>query len=339
MYADFYGLSKKPFQLTPDPEFFFNSTVHKRGLAYLHYGLEQGEGFIVVTGSPGTGKTMLVKELLETILYEAIIPGLMVTSQVGAEDTLRMVAGAFGLAYDTNTKAMLLKSIEYFFKLKAKEGKRLLLVVDEAQNLPRQSLEELRMLLNFEFGGKPIMQIFMLGQEELRAHLQADHMEQIRQRITATYHLRPLEKEETCEYIVHRLLKAGWKSDPVLTDDTFDQIYRFSGGTPRLINSLCDRLLLYGFLEELHVLDGDACKTVIDEIEQDSNYLKPESPLSPAAPHLRDELDLPPDSFEGRLAQLENSVTELRRDLQKERALLRKAILIQLDLNDAYDMS
>jgi general secretion pathway protein A len=343
MYATFYGLNKKPFQLNPDPAFFFNSAVHKRGLAYLRYGLEQGEGFIVVTGAPGTGKTMLVKELFATIRNENVVPGLMVTSQVGAEDALRMVAGAFGLSYDTFAKAILLKNLESFFKLKAKEGKRALLVVDEAQNLPYQSLEELRMLLNLEQDGRPILQIFMLGQEDIHSLMQSGKMEQVRQRIAATYHLRPLEKEETREYVIHRLVTAGWVNDPVFTSDTFEEIYRFTNGTPRIINTLCDRLLLYGFLEELHILDGEAVRVVIKEIEQDANHPKPDMAMTRTVEELSqptsyDSLPSPKGSIEERLAQLETQLGELRRDMQKERVLLRKAILIQLDMDQAYDV-
>jgi general secretion pathway protein A len=341
MYTSFYGLSKKPFQLNPDPAFFFNSAVHKRGLAYLRYGLEQGEGFIVVTGSPGTGKTMLVKELFETIRQDQVIPGLMVTSQVGAEDALRMVAASFGLPFEGLAKAVLLKNLEAYFKQKAKEGKRVLLVVDEAQNLPYQSLEELRMLLNLELEGKPIIQIFMLGQDELRNLLQAENMEQVRQRITATYHLRPLQEEETREYIVHRLVTAGWDLDPGFTAETFQEIHRFSGGTPRIINSLCDRLLLYGFLEELHAFDVQACRIVIKEIEQDTHYPKSDlinknKDFTPLNDQLLEE-SVKPDGMLERLSFLEKQLAELRQEVHKERVLLRKAILIQLDLEQVYD--
>ena len=345
MYSSFYNLSKKPFQLNPDPAFFYNSVVHKRGLAYLRYGLEQGEGFIVVTGAPGTGKTMLVKELFETIHGDEVVPGLIVTSQIGAEDALRMVAGAFGLPYDSLAKAVLLKNLESFFKLKAKEGKRVLLVVDEAQNLPYQSLEELRMLLNMELDGKPILQIFMLGQEEMRNLLQSDKMEQVRQRITATYHLRPLEQEETREYIIHRLATAGWSNDPVISEETFQAIYQFTGGTPRIINSLCDRLLLYGFLEELHILDGNAAKTVINEIQQDaqSSKAKRDSSRPISVPdtfsNTFEPLQVNHSGIEERLVHLETEVGIIKQDMQKERILLRKAILLQLDMNQLYHES
>ncbi len=342
MYDAFYNLKKKPFQLNPDPEFFFNSAVHRRALAYLRYGLAQGEGFVVVTGVPGTGKTMLVKELFETLRNESIVAGLMVTSQVGAEDTLRIVAATFGLSYDGDAKAILLKNLENFFKLKAREGKRVLLVVDEAQNLPLQSLEELRMLLNFELEGRPIFQVFMLGQEELRSTLQGGKMEQVRQRITATYHLRPLEKEEAKEYILHRLVTAGWDQDPRFSEEAFDEIHRYTGGIPRVINTLCDRLLLYGYLEELHEMEIDSVRVVVNEIEQDAIRIRSggrsETSGSSSMEHPIETSGSAPSSgnIDDRLAQLERMVWSLRNTVTKERALLRKAILLQLDMDDAY---
>ena len=342
MYEAFYGLTKKPFQLSPDPEFFYNSAVHKRALAYLRYGLAQGEGFIVVTGAPGTGKTILAKELFENIRNENVVAGMMVSSQVGAEDTLRIIAAAFGLSYDAYAKAILLKNLENFFKAKAMEGKRVLLVVDEAQNLPQQSLEELRMLLNFESGGRPAFQIFMLGQDELRSILQADDMEQVRQRITATYHLRPLDREETKEYVVHRLTTAGWSNDPGFSQEAFDEIYRFAGGTPRIINSLCDRLMLYGFLEELHYFDANATKVVINEIEQDTSCIRREKKeevdmIKEEIPAYKNPSPGLQGDIEERLIVIETQIKHIQQDLRKERALLRKAILINLDMSDVYN--
>ncbi|WP_434112370.1 XrtA/PEP-CTERM system-associated ATPase [Methylocaldum sp. GT1TLB] len=342
MYDAFYNLKKKPFQLNPDPEFFYNSAVHKRALAYLRYGLAQGEGFVVVTGEPGTGKTMLVKELFGALRNENIVAGLMVTSQVGAEDTLRIIAATFGLSYDGDAKAVLLKNLEEFFKLKSREGKRVLLVVDEAQNLPTQSLEELRMLLNFESEGRSIFQVFLLGQDELRATLQGGKMEQVRQRITAMYHLRPLELEETKEYILHRLTTADWAHDPEFTKEAFEEIYRHTQGVPRIINTLCDRLLLYGYLEELHMLDLDAVRLVINEMEQDA--VRVQRPSCQGTTNIEASL-YPIDSgyvpaatgsLEERVVQLEHLVLSLRKTVQKERALLRKAILLHLDLDEVY---
>lgn len=338
MYTQFYRLSKKPFQLTPDPEFFFNSQVHKRALAYLRYGLTQGEGFIVVTGAPGTGKTTLVKALFQS-LQQNVIAGLMVTSQVGAEDTLRIIAATFGLSYDGDDKATLLRNLERFFKDKAREGKRVLLVVDEAQNLPLQSLEEIRMLSNFELGGRPVFQAFLLGQDEFRKALQSELLFQVRQRVIATYHLRPLTQEETKAYILYRLKQAGWQSDPRFSEEAFAPIHQASLGIPRLINTLCDRLLLFAYLEELHEIDARAVKTVIDEIQQESTVPQ-ELPsvgageaISPVVGQSLSPQALP---YLERIEKLERQVAELQRIVQREQSLLRKAILLHLDLETAY---
>lgn len=339
MYESFYKLQKKPFQLNPDPEFFYDSPVHKRALAYLRYGLAQGEGFIVVTGRPGTGKTMLVKALFQEIRNENVVAGLMVTTHVGADDTLRIIAATFGLSHD-GSKATLLQGLENFFRSKAREGKRILLVVDEAQNLPRESLEELRMLSNFEMNGRSLFQSFLLGQEEFRDLLQLDSMDQVRQRVTATYHLRPLDKKETKGYILHRLATAGWKDDPKLNEDIFGAIYAYTDGVARKINSLCDRLMLYGFLEEMHAIDIKAVKAVIAELEEDSpNTMKSSKSGMTALMSSTTSLSLANGSgnIGDRVRQLERTVDSLRQVIQKERTLLRKAILIQLDMDDVYD--
>ncbi len=340
MYTKFYRLSKKPFQLTPDPEFFFNSPVHKRALAYLRYGLTQGEGFIVVTGSPGTGKTTLVKALFQSLQQQNIIAGLMVTSQVGAEDTLRIISATFGLSYDGDDKASLLRNLERFFNDKAREGKRVLLVVDEAQNLPLQSLEELRMLSNFEQGGRSLFQAFLLGQDEFRLALQSDRMAQVRQRVIATYHLRPLTLEETQAYILHRLKQAGWQADPSFLDETFALIHQATLGIPRVINILCDRLLLFAYLEELHEIDARVVNTVIDEINEEASVPeelqagRPQEAISPALSQSIQAASQLPD-WE-RIERLERQVAELQRIVQREQSLLRKAILLHLDMEAAY---
>nr|BAL54415.1 ATPase [uncultured Gammaproteobacteria bacterium] len=336
MYTKFYRLSKKPFQLTPDPEFFFNSPVHKRALAYLRYGLTQGEGFIVVTGAPGTGKTTLVKTLFQSLPQQNLVAGLMVTSQVGAEDTLRIVSATFGLSYNGDDKATLLRNLERFFKDRAREGKRALLVVDEAQNLPLQSLEELRMLSNFELGGRPLFQAFLLGQDEFRRSLQSDLLLQVRQRVIATYHLRPLTAEETRDYILHRLRQAGWQEDPKFQDEVFGRIHEATSGVPRVINTLCDRLLLFAYLEELHEIDRRVVQVVIDEVKQEAALpADPVAAQEAISPVLSQALPLPLP-LQDRIEKLERQVAELQRIVQREQELLRKAILLHLDMDAAY---
>lgn len=350
MYKEYYNLTENPFQLTANPDFFFDSVGHKRAKAYLRYGLKQGEGFVVVIGATGTGKTMLVKELFQTLEHdeESIVIGLMVTSQLDAEDTLRMLATTFKINYkDDDNKAILLSRLEDFFIESAREGKRVLLVVDEAQNLPLQSIEELRMLSNYELEGKVIFQTFLLGQEELGHLLSSSQMDQVKQRIVATYYLKAIAEDEIKNYIQFRLAKAGWDNNPEFTEDSFEEIYSYTKGIPRRINTLCDRLLLYGYLEELSIVDLECVKYVIKEIEEDFKSLKfdkdfdgdPGNTLAVKSPQV--SIDSKPKDYSDlthiqRIAVLEEKVAELNNIINKERSLLRKAILIQLDMDDIY---
>lgn len=338
MYKNFYNFEKSPFQLNADPSFFFDSSGHKRAKAYLRYGLAQGEGFVVVTGVPGTGKTMLVKELCQYLEKNSdVVIGSLVTSNVGADDTLRLLVATFGINYDLNdTKATLLNRLEFFLREKAKQNKRVLLIVDEAQNLPKQSIEELRMLSNFEVGGSSVFQTFLIGQEELGQRIFSADMEQVRQRIVATYHLKAMDLCETKEYIFFRLKKAGWVGNPVFKEDVFDVIFNFTQGIPRRINTACDRLLLYGYLEELNTIDSAAVNQVVEEISVDENSIS--QFISQDAGSVGSEYKLLADGdIEHRLAVLEKNVNELSVRLKKEQILLRKAILIQLDMNEVYD--
>ncbi|MDO9190267.1 MAG: XrtA-associated ATPase, partial [Sulfurimicrobium sp.] len=247
MYEQFYGLKAKPFQLKPDPNFFFGSKGHKRAMAYLEYGLSQGEGFIVITGEVGAGKTTLVRNLFRNLESEKIIAAQIVNTHLDSDDTLRMVASAFGLPYEDATKASLLTRLEQFLRACDRQGKRALLVVDEAQNLSPRTVEELRMLSNFQTDDKSLLQTFLLGQPEFRRTLLSDDMQQLRQRVIATYHLGPMDATETRSYIEHRLHTVGWHGDPSVSDEAFSAIYDYSGGIPRKINTLCDRLFLMGY--------------------------------------------------------------------------------------------
>jgi len=197
MYTSFYKLTGKPFQLSPDPRFFYGSSAHRRAMSYLRYGLSQAEGFIVITGGIGTGKTTLVRNLFEELDRDEVMAAQLVTTQLDADDMLQLVVAAFGLEHEKLSKAVLIKRLEDFLAGASRDGKRVLLVVDEAQNLPAQSLEELRMLSNFQVSDKPLLQSFLLGQEEFRSTLQAPGLEQLRQRIIASCHLAPLEERET----------------------------------------------------------------------------------------------------------------------------------------------
>jgi putative secretion ATPase (PEP-CTERM system associated) len=266
MYTDFYKLNGRPFQLSPDPRFFFGSRGHKKAMAYLTYGLTEREGFIVITGEVGAGKTTLVGHLLSRIDRTKIVHGHVVTTQLEADDALRMVASAFGIAYRDVDKASLLRAIESFLVDARHLGKHVLLVVDEVQNMPTSALEELRMLSNFQLDGKPLFQCFLLGQPQFRRIIASEDMEQMRQRVIASCHLGPLDDDEVREYVEHRLALTGWHGDPLFTDDSFKVISMHTGGMPRRINNLCARILLYGSLEELHRIDGDVVEQVAREL-------------------------------------------------------------------------
>jgi len=277
MYEAFYGLSSKPFQLNPDPHFYFGSKQHRRAKAYLEYGVHRNEGFIVITGEIGAGKTMVLRSLIDSLNGSNVITGHLVTTQLGAEDTLRMVGAAFGFRVKDVPKSELLITLEAFLISQTSKGKRCLLIVDEAQNLTPRAVEELRMLSNFQFGNQALLQSFLVGQPEFREILQRPEMEQFRQRVSATCHIGPLDADETRAYIEHRLKCAGSTGKPSFEPGVFAEIHRASGGIPRRINAVCDRLLLAGFLgDHTHLTVADVAE-VVQEFQQESG-----TPVRPA---------------------------------------------------------
>jgi general secretion pathway protein A len=270
MYDDHYGLSGRPFQLTPDPRFWFDTATHRKAMAYLGYGLSQGEGFIVITGDIGTGKTTLVGHLMETIDRERLHVIKIVSTQIEADDLLRLVAGGLDVETGGLSKAQLLTAIERGLHAMARAGRRTLLIVDEAQALPVASLEELRMLSNFQASGHALLQIFLLGQPEFRERLHgSDRLEQLRQRVIAMHHLDPMGPEEVEPYMVHRLNVVGWQGNPYFTPDAYRAMYEGSDGVPRRLNQLAGRVMLFGSVEQLDTVDGDAVEAVIADIAGD----------------------------------------------------------------------
>ncbi|WP_448212524.1 XrtA/PEP-CTERM system-associated ATPase [Colwellia sp. MEBiC06753] len=266
MYESYYGFTERPFQLSPDPRFFFATKHHQRALSYLQYGLDQKEGFIVITGPIGTGKTTIARNMLNSISDADIVAAQLVTTKLNPEELLELVLAEFKIPYQGNSKAEMLKAIESFLVSLHEQGKRALLLVDEAQNLPSETVEELRMLSNFQLDNKPLIQSFLLGQEELKGIIQAPNMEQFRQRIIASAHLQPLSVEEVKNYINHRIAQAGYDKEPLFSEKAFELIHEKTLGVPRKINIFVDRILLFGFLEELESIDIDAINTVAEEM-------------------------------------------------------------------------
>ncbi|MGH7046128.1 MAG: XrtA/PEP-CTERM system-associated ATPase [Stellaceae bacterium] len=318
MYAEFYGLASRPFQLTPDARFFFESTVHRQAMAYLIYGLHHAEGFIIVTGEVGAGKTILVDNLLSTISEDGFVTAKIVTSQLGGDDLLHLVAAGFGLAREGVAKGPLLQRISEFVLAQHRSGKRVLLIVDEAQNLSFEALEELRMLSNIVVDKTMALQSFLLGQPQFRAILGSPGLEQLRQRVTAAYHLGPLSEAETRSYIEHRLRRAEWKDDPHFAEASFPLIHRHTEGVPRRINTLCSRLLLYGFLEQLHTFSAEAVEKVANDLREEMSVV-----TDPAAVDTRNHGAVAPSEI---VRGLTERVALLERNVCKHDRLLRRAI-------------
>jgi general secretion pathway protein A len=320
MYAEFYGLAARPFQLTPDARFFFESAVHRQAMAYLVYGLHHAEGFIVITGEVGAGKTILVDNLLATIDASGFVTGKILTSQLGGADLLYLVAAGFGIAEAGMTKGALLQRINDFVVTQYRDGKRALLIVDEAQNLSFEALEELRMLSNIVVDRTMALQSFLLGQPQFRTALGSPQLEQLRQRITAAYHLGPLSEADTRAYIEHRLRRADWKGDPCFTDASFSLVYRHTEGVPRRINALCSRLLLYGFLEQLHTLSENAVEKVADDLREELAVVavRPAAALDGGGEVLGE--------IDGRLRALEDKVDKQAGLMRSELEIFRRAL-------------
>ncbi|WP_232491989.1 XrtA/PEP-CTERM system-associated ATPase [Novosphingobium kaempferiae] len=285
MFDDFYGLDARPFQLTPDPAFYFESSTHRKALSYLGYGLAQGEGFVVITGEVGAGKSTLVAYLMATIDPARMTAANVVTSALDGEEIVHVVAQSFGLPVQGHDKASALGTLEAFFHEEARAGRRCLLIVDEAQNLSVSALEELRMLSNFQLGSHPLLQTLLLGQPEFRETLlQSNQLEQLRQRVIATHHLGPMHVREVQAYVEHRLGCVGWKGNPGFDAEVFPAIHEATGGIPRRINQIVNRLLLLGAVDRREHLDLAMLTQVLDEMNDDGALAVVTPVEEPAAP-------------------------------------------------------
>ncbi len=265
MHSDYYGLRENAFQMTPDARLFFASSVHRRALAHLAYGIAQHEGFIVVTGEVGAGKTTLIERLCGDLDPAGFVVARISTTLVSGDDILRMVADAFSAPADGN-KASVLRGITTALR---GTRRRHLLIVDEAQGLPLDAIEELRMLSNVTQPGQPPLQTLLMGQPQLRRLLASEELAQLRQRVLASFHLGSLTREETHGYVLHRLGAVGWIGRPHWDPAALDAVHRHAGGIPRRINRLCARVMLAGALEGLERFDAPLVEATAMELEED----------------------------------------------------------------------
>lgn len=338
MYTERYGLSGQPFQLTPDARFWFDSRTHRKAMAYLGYGLAQGEGFITVTGEIGAGKSTLVGHLLANIDRERLNAISLVSTQVEGDDMLRLVAQGLGLDTGAVEKARLLDAVEQQLESDLGAGRRTLLIVDEAQNLPVSALEELRMLSNFQVGGRALLQTVLLGQPEFRDKLAGPGLEQLRQRVIATHHLEAMGADEVESYIRHRLTRVDWQGNPDFDAAAFEAIHRHSGGIPRRVNQLAHRLLLNAAVEGAGTITGEAVHAVAADMGADAATpaRAPEERVLPlrsarAAPVAANEPAPQPVRDPG----LDQRIADLEAQVIEQEAMLRRALTMLVDWVEA----
>lgn len=265
MYCKFYGLEEKPFNVTSDPTFFFLSKRHKEAFSHLVYGVNERKGILVITGEVGTGKTTLCRALLNSLNKETKTA--FILNPIFSDlQLLRAVVEDFGLEPKGTTRLALIRELNKFLLEAATSEGNALLIIDEAQNLKPNQLEQIRLLSNLETEKEKLLQIILVGQPELILKLQLPNLRQLKQRIMVRYHILPLEKTEVREYIEHRLNIAGSDGRIKFSEEAMEAIYNFSGGTPRLINSLCDRLLLAGFVIEKMDMTKELVKKCVEEL-------------------------------------------------------------------------
>ena len=265
MYCQFYGLKERPFNVTSDPAFFFSSRKHQEALSHLLYGITQRKGIIVITGEIGTGKTTLCRFFLER-LGNNVKTAFILNPYLSEIQLLQAIMKDFGICVKDKTRLSFTWEFNKFLLNQAEAGNNVILIIDESQNLRPRQLEQVRLLSNLETEKEKLMQIVLVGQPELNRKLDLYELRQLQQRIMVRYHITPLDKDEIQDYIKHRLSIAGSANRINFTDEALNMITEFSCGIPRLINILCDRALLAGFVKETNIIDGDILKRCSEEL-------------------------------------------------------------------------
>lgn len=274
MYEQYYGFTDKPFNMTPDSKFFYASAKHEEALNCLLLAISERNGFVVITGEIGSGKTTVCRALMNRLDQSTKI-ALVLNTHLGKKELLTTILEDLSIEYRSNSKTHIMSALNRYLLEQAEKDVNVVLVIDEAQNLTPSVLEEIRMLSNLETEREKLVQIILLGQPELRKKLMLPKLEQFRQRVVFYYHLDPLTHDETKSYIIHRLKKAGNENADIFAEDAIEEIYRFSKGVPRLINLACHSALITGLVKETRHITKDISREAIGELLQNTQYSIP----------------------------------------------------------------
>lgn len=325
MYENYFNLTIDPFRLSPDYRFCFEHPQYSKAKSYLAYGYERAEGFVMVTGPPGTGKTTLIADFLGHLEKNKVLTANIMTTQLGADDFLRMVGYAFGVPAQRKKKATVIHLLTERLRSHNAKGGRALLIVDEAQDLTLAALEELRLLSNLQQNGQPLLQVFLLGQPELREHVRDKALTPLYQRIIATSQLHALNEVQTRQYVEYRLKVAGWENNPKISSAVYPIIFQYSDGIPRRMNLICNRLFLHCHVGLRHKITVADAYIVVRELH--GEQLTTRNILNSSIFDAQDVFDTSPRlSNPGRI-----HYTGTERRLKSRRALTDRRIEIRLD--------
>jgi len=357
MYEEYFGFKEKPFNIAPDPDFLYLSRKHQNAISSLDFGLLDDAGFILFTGDIGTGKTTLIHHILRRIGADFTV-AVVFNTNVDASQLLGIILQEFGVNADSDNKAAAVKTLTRFLIDLRSRGKRPLLIIDEAQNLSLNALEEVRLLSNLQDGSTMLLQIMLVGQPELKDRLKSPSMASLTQRVAINFHLKPFEREETAQYIAHRLKTAGGRTD-IFTDAAIDRVHRMTRGIPRSINILCHAALVYGFADELSTIDIPVLDEIMSDtqdsgigserwfkdgdenVDGDREVKKTPLPSEPAKPVLQENrppLELRIEALEARLEDYTKELREaLKVLLHKERSRNDRLLMAYTQLKTKYD--
>jgi len=320
MYTEFFGLSAKPFELLPNPKFLYLSKGHRKALSYLQYGVQEHAGFTLLTGEVGSGKTTLVRDIINKISADVTL-SMIFNTRVDGHQLISMINRDFGLQTEGKDKVQLLTELNDFLLEECTSNRQPIIIIDEAQNLSAEALEEIRLLSNLEADSFKMVQIILVGQPELKQIISKPSLRQLRQRISISCHLNPLNRKESEEYIFHRLGTVGSRDCVSFQDGVIDTVFRFSGGVPRLINLICDFLLLSAFVEETREIDMALADDAVNELSFE------ESVMQPSASEMPRTVPLPVSGSGGqddRLARIEENYAKLNANRSEKEAILER---------------